>query len=387
MEENLNPLTQLKAMEPAPEKTIRYTIDLTRGYNNLLEKEENQRSQIYLWDGNAAGFYDEGAENPQYYLQDELGSPLRIEGEDGGLRESYGYDEFGCDLYQNQGKVQPFGYTGYQHDRVAGTYFAQAREYDEQYGRFHGVDVVKGNVYLPITQNEYKYCLNQPIKYIDPTGCIEELKDCENMESIDYENIEAIDYEFISSDTYGYVINGLNISSASIGTYLKKAVSESVRPNNIGIGVWKRELSSQLDDIARLFGSSTDDVVRGFANSKIEGMFPKAIDKLGYVGAAIDAATGIKGNIEKGSSIEKTTSDAVLDATISAGSIWAAGEIGKNIGFYIGGFAPGVGNVVGAVVGFAFGVGFYYATDVLEIGGKNIRNHIKDGISNFFGLE
>ena len=52
--------------------------------------EENQRSQIYLWDGNAAGFYDEGEESPQYYLQDELGSPLRIEGEDGRLRESYG---------------------------------------------------------------------------------------------------------------------------------------------------------------------------------------------------------------------------------------------------------------------------------------------------------
>lgn len=115
------------------------------------------------------------------------------------------------------------------------------------------------------------------------------------------ENIESIDYEFISSDAYGYVINGLNISSASIGTYLKKAVSESVRPNNIGIGVWKRTVSSELDDIARVFGSSTDDVVRGFANSKVEGVFPKALNKLGYIRAAINAVTGIKGNIGKGS--------------------------------------------------------------------------------------
>ena len=83
MEENLNPLNQLKAMEPEPEKTIRYTIDLTRGYHNLLKREENQRSQIYLWDGNAAGFYDEGEESPHYYLQDELRSPLWIEGKDG----------------------------------------------------------------------------------------------------------------------------------------------------------------------------------------------------------------------------------------------------------------------------------------------------------------
>ena len=111
--------------------------------------EENQRSQIYLWDGNAAGFYDEGEESPQYYLQEELGSPLRIEGEDGRLRESCGYDEFGCDLYGNQGKVQPFGYTGYQQDTVAGTYFAQAREYRVDVGQF-----------LPRDKNRYKKSFN-----------------------------------------------------------------------------------------------------------------------------------------------------------------------------------------------------------------------------------
>lgn len=107
----------------------------------------------------------------------------------------------------------------------------------------------------------------------------------------------------------------MNISSASIGTYLKKAVSESVRPNNIGIGVWKRTVSSELDDIARVFGLSTDDVVRGFANSKVEGVFPKALNKRGYIGTAIDAVTGIKGNIEKGSSVEKITSDTTMSVS------------------------------------------------------------------------
>ena len=91
----------------------------------IKQMEENQRSQIYLWNGNAAGFYDEGEESLHYYLQDELGSPLRIEGEDGRIRESCGYDEFGCDLCGNQGKVQPFGYTGYQQDTVAGNPFNQ----------------------------------------------------------------------------------------------------------------------------------------------------------------------------------------------------------------------------------------------------------------------
>ena len=170
MEENLNPLNQLKAMEPEPEKTIRYTIDLTRNYHNLLEREENQRSQIYLWDGNAAGFYDEGKESPQYYLQDELGSPLRIEGEDGRLRESYGYDEFGRDLYGNQGKVQPFGYTGYQHDIVAGTYFAQAREYERESGRFLSQDLIAGFADMPFSMNKYIYCFDNGMMLADYDG-------------------------------------------------------------------------------------------------------------------------------------------------------------------------------------------------------------------------
>ncbi len=72
------------------------------------------------------------------YLQDELGSPVRLV-QSGGKRQTlYGYDEFGNDRYGNQGELQPFGYTGYQRDRTAGSYFAQAREYLPEVGRFMG---------------------------------------------------------------------------------------------------------------------------------------------------------------------------------------------------------------------------------------------------------
>ena len=48
----------------------------------------------------------------------------------------WGYDEFGEDAYNTQGQIQPFGYTGYRYDKVADTYFAQAREYMPGVGRF-----------------------------------------------------------------------------------------------------------------------------------------------------------------------------------------------------------------------------------------------------------
>ncbi len=80
----------------------------------------------------------------RYYFQDELGSPLRLSGVDGSLGEAYGYDEFGRDLYENQWEARPFGYTGYQYDSITGTYYAQAREYKPDAGRFAEMDVIGG---------------------------------------------------------------------------------------------------------------------------------------------------------------------------------------------------------------------------------------------------
>ena len=161
------------------EKRIRYVTDLTREYHNLLERYEGESCQTYLWDGNVARMSERSPETEmasggklcrKYYLQDELGSPLRLSGADGSLGEAYGYDEFGRDLYGNQGEAQPFGYTGYQYDSVAGTYFAQAREYEPQIGRFQSVDLMKGFPVYPLSLNEYIYCWDNPGIYVDNNG-------------------------------------------------------------------------------------------------------------------------------------------------------------------------------------------------------------------------
>ena len=165
--EKLDPQNRI-GMEIGNSRQIAYTLDLTRQYYNLLERTEESQSQRYFWDGNVAAYEENGERN--YYLKDELGSPLRIEDSDGNLRESYGYGAFGEDLYQNQGKKQPFGYTGYQRDEIAGTYYAQAREYLAESGRFQERDIIKGQTSYPLTLNEYIYCGNMPFYYYDPNG-------------------------------------------------------------------------------------------------------------------------------------------------------------------------------------------------------------------------
>lgn len=186
-----DPMGSLEEQSLNPETKIRYTIDLTRGYHNLLEKEEAGSRQTYLWDGNVAGMREEkngqnGWSNlsnhpdTSYYLQDELGSPIRLLDEEGNMRENYGYDEFGQDLYRNQGQIQPFGYTGYQSDRIARTYYAQAREYRAELGRFAGVDIIKGFAAAPYTLNEYGYCWGNPMVLVDLDGMFPSLSDISN---------------------------------------------------------------------------------------------------------------------------------------------------------------------------------------------------------------
>lgn len=55
-------------------------------------------------------------------------------------------------------------------DEVGGLYFAQARRYDAQIGRFVSEDKVRGFVVVPYTLNHYGYCWNDPEDYIDRDG-------------------------------------------------------------------------------------------------------------------------------------------------------------------------------------------------------------------------
>ena len=167
------------AGDAAPEQTIRYTLDLTRQYHNLLQKTENNVEQTYFWDGNVTGMEEEGREH--FYFQDDLGSPMRLADEAGRSEETYGFDEFGNDIRTAKDifkdSLQSFGFTGYQMDSAGGLYFAQARRYDAGVGRFVSEDFIKGHIAVPYTMNHYNYCWNRPMDLVDLNGMWPSLKD------------------------------------------------------------------------------------------------------------------------------------------------------------------------------------------------------------------
>ena len=173
-ETGLKSIVELKLAESKLVYEERYVLDRTKPYNNMLQRnmiergKDKEHVQSYAWDFNTVFMEEE--EKVYTYLSDELGSPIRLFEQESENQTVYGYDEFGNDTYGTQEQVQPFGYTGYRYDKVADTYFAQAREYIPSVGRFGGEDWIKGNIEKPFSLNQYGYCWGNPIGLVDRDG-------------------------------------------------------------------------------------------------------------------------------------------------------------------------------------------------------------------------
>lgn len=98
-----------------------------------------------------------------------MGSPIRFL-YDGIQNQSYDYDEFGFCSQSSSEALQPFGFTGYQRDIETSLYFAQARYYDSFNGRFVQEDSFKGTLSDIRTLNQYIYCIQNPLTFVDLQG-------------------------------------------------------------------------------------------------------------------------------------------------------------------------------------------------------------------------
>ncbi|MEL7656357.1 MAG: RHS repeat-associated core domain-containing protein, partial [Bacillota bacterium] len=89
---------------------------------------------------------------------------------------SYSYYDFGSpdttthfDINWS-GPDNLFGYTGYEWDKVAEMWYAKARYYNSDLGRFAAEDPLKGTIADIQSLNLYPYVKNNPLKYVDLDG-------------------------------------------------------------------------------------------------------------------------------------------------------------------------------------------------------------------------
>ena len=280
-----------------------------------------------------------------YYQKNIQGDILRIFDKNGNLKAEYSYDAWGkCTIkinISNMANINPFRYRGYYCDKETGLYYLNARYYDPEIGRFispDSIDYIAPNNINGL--NLYIYCLNNPIRYVDKVAHAPQ------------ENVIGF------TDTFAFSEMIFAVATAYMYGLAK--------------------LANRLDVLTMVIKMA----------SKASSIFKF----LGYASVAINTVANIVINVQKGVSIDRIISDAIVDIGIGVGVIALSTAIGATIGSAV----PGIGNLIGAVVGAVIGFGVYIAdelglvtyikdfvyTIVSEIG--NAVTTIVNDIGNFF---
>jgi len=130
-------------------------------------------SAIYELNGTTGTMY--------YVTTDHLGSINLLTRQDGTVAEEMSFDAWGRRRNPNDWTytgipathIVSRGYTGHEHLDKFGIINMNGRVYDAIVGRFLSADQAVNQPGNTQSYNRYSYCLNNPLKYIDPTGWTE----------------------------------------------------------------------------------------------------------------------------------------------------------------------------------------------------------------------
>ena len=110
------------------------------------------------------------------YVKSLQGDIVAILDEAGAVVVSYVYDAWGTPidksgtLAETLGTLNPFWYRGYVYDEETGLYYLRSRYYNPNLGRFVNADRVFDANASVTTYNQYAYCDNCPVIYLDSEG-------------------------------------------------------------------------------------------------------------------------------------------------------------------------------------------------------------------------
>lgn len=111
-----------------------------------------------------------GAMTPYYVETDHLGSICKIYDASGNQKFSAAYDPWGKQTVNTNTLGITRGYCAHEHWNQFGLIDMNGRFYDPVVGRFLSPDPYVQDPGNPQNFNRYSYCLNNPLKYTDPSG-------------------------------------------------------------------------------------------------------------------------------------------------------------------------------------------------------------------------
>ena len=135
---------------------------------NFDDIEVSQFKKYYYAGGQRLAMRD--ANNLFMLFGDHLGSTSLTVDAGGVKTGEMLYKPWGETRYSNGATPTSYRYTGQREDATIGLYFYNARYYDPALGRFTQPDTIVPEPGNPQSLNRYAYVLNNPLKYIDPSG-------------------------------------------------------------------------------------------------------------------------------------------------------------------------------------------------------------------------
>ena len=177
----------LRIQKMGPNENIRYHLD----DNGRVIAESDGSGQVKaqnIWGYQVLSRKIDG--KYYYYIYNGHGDVIQIVDESGNIVNTYKYDEWGNLLFKDEEIYNPIRYCGEYQDLSSGLIYLRARYYDPSIGRFisedpywnthnmiYGDNPNSDNPVPDITaimqsSNLYVYGMNNPIKWIDPSGMV-----------------------------------------------------------------------------------------------------------------------------------------------------------------------------------------------------------------------
>jgi RHS repeat-associated protein len=157
---------------------LKVGVDGTRQYlydeTSTLQELDGDDAEVakYEYGGDRLLSLAHRGEPRRYYEQDGLGTPVALTDAAGSVVARYHLDAWGRYRFPTEldASANRFGFTGYLFDQETDLYYAKARFYDPELGRFTTQDSVLGEVDEPPSLNRYGYAWGNPLLFVDPEG-------------------------------------------------------------------------------------------------------------------------------------------------------------------------------------------------------------------------
>jgi len=169
-------------------------------------------------------------EGQRFYSFDALGSPTALTDELGTVRAKYHLDAWG--IYRKPDELDAsqnrFGFTGYTYTPQLNLYYANARFYDPEVGRFTSQDSYLGKIDDPPSLHRYLYANDNPTRYTDPSG---HCPGCPNATT------DARDFELGRDDRFFFSPEQREIVDRHRADGARALIEVTRLPRNISVGM------------------------------------------------------------------------------------------------------------------------------------------------------